>query len=253
MTATLDADPRPASLGDRMKAYEKATRTYLPRNTFTVIRMDGRGFSKFTRRMNKPFDMTFLDVMDRVTAALCAEVAGTRLGYTQSDEISLILSDRADRAEPWLGGQVQKLVSITAALATAHFNHYGPGEWFTDGPAVFDSRAFTVDTEAEVGNYLMFRQRDARRNAVSMAASHLFSHKTLHGKSVAERMDLLNEAGAAAIDERVMSGAAVWRDTFETTGFDGAPAVRHRWVAQTAPDLNAQDTGWLLKENHLTI
>lgn len=233
------------TLGDRMKAYEKATRTYLPAKSYTVVRMDGAGFSKFTRGMNKPFDMEFLDVMDRVTAALCAEVAGVKVAYTQSDEITLVLSDHGERTQPWLGGAVQKLVSLTAANATAWFNHFGPSEWFTHGPARFDSRVFTLPSSVEVANNLMWRQRDARRNAVSMAASHLFSHKALHGKSVAERVAMLEERGAADINSRAMNGAVVHRVTFEDTGVNGVPVVRHRWVTEVAPDLNATEDGWL--------
>ncbi|MFS0885285.1 tRNA(His) guanylyltransferase Thg1 family protein [Aeromicrobium sp. 179-A 4D2 NHS] len=238
------------TLGDRMKGYEKTARTYLPRKTFTVIRMDGRGFSKFTRQMDKPFDMGFLDVMDRVTEALCAEVAGTRIAYTQSDEISLILSDHGDRTEPWLGGQVQKLVSITAGLATAHFNHLGPDSWFTNGPAVFDSRVFTLDSKAEVKNYLLWRQRDARRNAISMQARHHFSHKTLHGKTMGERLDMLTTGGVTPVTGRVFEGAVVYRDMFEVEGFDG-PVMRHRWVTETAPAENIGD--WLDDTDFLTV
>lgn len=175
-------------LGDRMKAqYENRTRYYLPRRTYTVIRLDGKAFHSYTRGLERPFDEQFMTDMLWTTRFLCSEVAGCRLGYTQSDEISLVLTDfTSPKTEAWFDGNVQKMASISASLATAKFNELRPGKL-----ACFDSRVFTIPDPVEVNNYLVWRQKDATRNSISMAAQAKFSHKELHGKSSNEMQEML--------------------------------------------------------------
>lgn len=193
---SVDTEPttrsaRPAqrdALGTRMKEnYEQRVRHMLPRRTYTIVRLDGRSFHTYTRGLDRPFDQQLMDDMGEVALFLCREVAGVALAYTQSDEISLVLTDFANpKTEAWFDGNQQKIVSISAALATAKFNELRPGKI-----AVFDSRAFTIPDPGEVGNYLVWRQQDATRNSVSMAAQAHFSHRELHGKSGGEMQDML--------------------------------------------------------------
>lgn len=179
-------------LGARMKdSYESRTRTYLPRRTYAVIRLDGRGFSTYTRGLPKPFDPELLEHMVQVTERLCGEVAGTVLGYTQSDEISLILCDFATpTTQAWFDGNVQKIVSTSAAFASVVFNELRPGRL-----ATFDSRVFTIPDPVELANYLLWRQFDAARNSVSMLAQSRFSAKQLHGRSTAEMKSTMEDIG----------------------------------------------------------
>src|SRR5690348_5426948 len=133
------------ALGDRMKRYEAAYRSTLPRRTYTLIRVDGRSFHSYLRSAGKPFDETFMADMDAVAEALCAEITGSVLAYTQSDEISLLVTDFAiEQTEPWFGGVVAKQLSISAALATAVLNERRPG-----ARALFDSRVFTLSDPVE--------------------------------------------------------------------------------------------------------
>lgn len=168
------------ALGARMKErYEHRARQYLPRRTWTVLRLDGRAFHTYTRGLDRPFDQKLMDDLTAVAGFLCREVDGTALAYAQSDEISLVLTDFATPAtEAWFDGNVQKMVSISAALATAKLNQLRP-----DRLGVFDSRAFTIPDPIEVENYLIWRQQDATRNSISMSAQALFSPAELHGKS----------------------------------------------------------------------
>lgn len=176
------------SLGDRMKSqYENRTRYYVPRRTYTVIRCDGKCFSSYTRGLDRPYDEQLMDDMLMTTQFLCREVAGCRFGYTQSDEISLVLTDFATiKTEAWFDGCVQKMASVSASLATGKFNELRPGKL-----AFFDSRVFTIPDLGEVLNYVTWRQKDATRNSVSMAAQAKFSHKELHGKSSNEMQEML--------------------------------------------------------------
>ena len=181
------------SLGDRMKRYETVSDITLTRRLPYVIRLDGKGFHHWTRTVHvaKPFDAALHHLMATTMQTLCQEIQGTVLGYTQSDEISLILQDYFELAtEPAFDKRVQKLVSITASLATAVFNAAAPAV-FPDAPwALFDSRAFVLPRE-EVTNYVIWRQQDAVRNSIRMAGYAYFSHKALErlsNNAVQERL-----------------------------------------------------------------
>lgn len=182
------SDRKRDALGTRMKEqYEQRARLMLPRRSWTCLRLDGRSFHQYTRGLDRPFDQRLMDDMAETALFLCREVAGVALAYTQSDEISLILTDFATpKTEAWFDGNQQKMVSISAALATAKFNELRPGKI-----AVFDSRAFTIPDPVEVGNYLIWREQDCTRNSISMAAHAHFSHRQLHGKSGNEMQEML--------------------------------------------------------------
>ena len=191
------------ALGDRMKEqYEKRTRTFLPRRTYTIIRLDGKAFHTFTRGMNKPDDKVLMHAMDETAKFLCKEIQGCKMAYVQSDEISLLLTD-FDKitTDAWFNGQVQKMVSVAASIATAKFNDIVKTQkWKIKdqkevGLAFFDARAFTIPDPVEVENYFIYRQKDATRNSISMHAQSLYSHKELHGKSQADMYDMIHEKG----------------------------------------------------------
>lgn len=175
------------SLGDRMKDHERVTKTTLPRRTYAIIRADGRSFHTYLRGAQKPFDFEFMDDMAHVAKALCEEVSGTVFAYTQSDEISLLVTDFASPStQPWFGGEVQKIVSTVAATATMALCERRPGR-----PATFDARVFTIADRTEVADYFIWRQRDAVRNSIAMAAQAQFSHKQLHGVNTSQMQEML--------------------------------------------------------------
>lgn len=171
-------------LGARMKSqYEDRTRYMLPRRTYTVIRCDGRAFHTITRKATKPFDQLFHSMMVKAAIALAKEVQGVKIGYVQSDEISIVATD-FDRVETeaWFDGNIQKVVSIAASVVTRAF------PW--DG-AHFDARAFTIPDPVEVENYLIWRQKDAIRNSVSSLAQCYFSPAELYGRKQDDMLNML--------------------------------------------------------------
>jgi tRNA(His) 5'-end guanylyltransferase len=173
-----------------MKGYEARTRPLLPARNFHVLRVDGKNFSSYTKGLGRPFDQAFMDHMDAMTRELCAAVDGALLGFTQSDEASVVFTDLGgSRTQPHLGGSLNKITSLSAALATAAFNELRPGK-----RALFDARVLTLPRE-EVMNYFLDRQRDATKNAVTMAASVEFSHKQLDGRNSNERLEMLLSRG----------------------------------------------------------
>jgi tRNA(His) 5'-end guanylyltransferase len=190
-------------LGDRMKGFERIeTSRVLNKHRPIYARIDGRGFSKFTRGLNRPFDLRMTAAMQQTTARL-VKSTGARIGYTQSDEISLVWlvdSDRPDQ-EIMFGGKVQKMTSILAAQATALFTREvatSEDESFrayVERTPHFDARVFQLPTRQEAVNALIWRENDARRNAVSMAAQDRFSHRELQGKSVRDMLTMLADDG----------------------------------------------------------
>lgn len=181
-----------SDLDVRMRRYEQPTRFILPRRTNTIVRIDGKAFHTFTRGMQKPFDHDLMDVMEQTTIALCQEIDGVKLGYQQSDEISLWLTDYDSiHTEPWFGGVVQKIASVSASIATAAFAEYSKFE----KRACFDSRVFTIPDPVEVENYFIARQKDAMRNSVQMVSTCHFSPTQLYKKSVNEQQEMLFQIG----------------------------------------------------------
>lgn len=201
------------TLGDRMKGYENAYRFYLPRRMPVIIRIDGRAFHTFTRGLRKPFDGRFVEIMQETALELVKKVSGCKMGYVQSDEISLLVTNNDTlETEPWFANNLQKLVSLSASIATVTFSrlwseYLTDVEFFCDSEpyvdkwrrnlfsATFDARAFILPEE-EVTNYFIWRQQDAIRNSIqSMAQAH-FSEKELHGVNTkAAKEKLLSEKG----------------------------------------------------------
>lgn len=181
-------------LGDRMKSYyEDRSRTYLPRRTYTMIRIDGKAFHTYTRGLKRPFDVDLIKDMDETTKFLCDNIQGAKLGYVQSDEISILLSDfEKATTSAWFDGNVQKMASISSSLATAKFNQLRSS---TGKLAMFDSRVFTIPPSEEVINYFIWRQQDATRNSIQAVAQSLYSHKELNGKNTDQLQELIWQKG----------------------------------------------------------
>lgn len=180
-------------LGTRMKEqYENRTRYFLPRRSYTIVRIDGKSFHTYTRKLPRPYDLQLMQDMADTAKYLCENMQGASFAFVQSDEISVLLTDFAkDLTSAWFDGNIQKIASISASLATAKFNQLRP----TGGLAQFDARCFTIPDPVEVQNYFVWRQKDATRNSVSMAAQSVYSHKQLLGKSQKEMQELLFQKG----------------------------------------------------------
>ena len=214
------------ALGDRMKRYESVSEHYLTRRTPVIVRVDGKAFHTLTRYFNKPFDANFNEVMRATAHKLCEKIQGCKLAYTQSDEISLLLTDweKLD-TEPWFGYNLNKVVSISAALASVYFNAnravlqsqivLGIIKECHLLTEVFDSRAFNIPKE-EVCNYFIWRQQDATRNSVNMVASHYFSPKQLHGLNSDQRQEKLwqeKQINWNNLDTRYKRGSCIKKDS----------------------------------------
>lgn len=180
------------SLGNRMKGYELSAKHNLISRLPVIIRLDGSSFHTYLRPLKKrtnkadPFDADYHQVMMHVTQYLRDNIQNAVVGYTQSDEISLLLVDwETHTTEQWFGGSQTKMESISASMATGAFNYFAQKldaieECRLKKPfAIFDSRAYNVPP-ADVCNYFIWRQQDATRNSINALGQHYFSHNELH-------------------------------------------------------------------------
>ncbi len=177
--------------GDRMKMYEmlEAGRKVFPL-TPILVRADGKAFHTFTKRFERPFDVRFQKSMDETMKDAVA-FTNARVGYVQSDEISLIILPK-DREEVIFGGRIQKLVSLIAARISVAFNGYSKANLLEgDGVPIFDCRVWSVPNEEEAVNALLWREQDATKNSIQAAARSVFSHKEVNGKSTKEMQAML--------------------------------------------------------------
>lgn len=207
-------------LGCRMKTfYEQIPKTKLMRRCPVAIRIDGKAFHTFTRGFHKPFDEVLIKSMQETMKYLCENIQGCVLGYTQSDEITLILVDyKKLTSSAWFDYEVQKICSIAASMATMAFNNifskyvkefdlelaYNDNGIDTkenrklweiykkaiDKGAMFDARCFNIPKE-EVTNLVYWRQLDASCNSIQMVGQANFSHKELQNKSCNDIQDML--------------------------------------------------------------
>ena len=205
-------------LGNRMKSYyETVPKTKLMRKCPVIVRIDGKAFHTFTRNFQKPFDDILIQTMQETTKQLCADIMGCVLGYTQSDEISLLLIDYDTiEKQAYFDYEIQKMCSVISSSATLAFNKYftkfateflyhhteetNAGnslhkykmalQHAMNKGATFDCRVFNIPKE-EVTNYFLWRQLDAMRNSVQMVARANFTTKELHKKNTEEIKKML--------------------------------------------------------------
>ncbi len=186
-------------LGDRMKAYEAVETSRKFNHDLPVYaRIDGRGFSRFTKNMQRPFDLRMTGCMVDVTKYLVEQTHAV-IGYIQSDEISLAWSDtdNAENIRLFFSGKIQKQCSVLASMAAARFavayrDRFG--DMSLDFPH-FDCRVMQLPSRSETANMFLWRALDARKNAVSMAARAHFSHASLQNKSTNDMVEMLADAG----------------------------------------------------------
>jgi tRNA(His) guanylyltransferase len=180
--------------GDRMKAYEEVyTSSHIAPPDFLCVRLDGKGFSKFTKGFAKPFDTYFSDIMIETTRRLMKETHAVA-GYTQSDEISLFYAPTTQ--EYIFGGKVSKINSILASIAAANFNAI-LSETYSKAVnklAYFDCRAFAVPSAIEASNALLWRVQDARKNSISALFRWTAGHKAMQGLDQSQMKDYLQKS-----------------------------------------------------------
>lgn len=251
-------------LGMRMKEfYEAIPKARLMRRTPVAIRIDGKAFHTFTRGFNKPFDHILGTAMQETMKYLCQNIQGCVLGYTQSDEITLILVDyKRLNSSAWFDYEVQRMCSVAASMATMAFNkafhkavedadffwktsltpqsveiqqrHQKYMEILRDAEAkgaMFDARCFNIPRE-EVTNLIYWRELDATRNFIQMVGQANFSHKALQGKSCIQIKKMLSDIGIEWDDYPIsyQRGSCCIKTHVQDVAPDGVEYTRSEWI-----------------------
>lgn len=278
-------------IGERMKSYyENRYRIGLPNKLPVIIRIDGKSFHTLTRGMKKPFDDIFIEAMQNTTLDLVKNIEGCKLGYVQSDEISLLLTNDDDiKTQPWFDNNLNKIVSVSASMATAYFNYYltkrikaymeqhvedyANGFRFTEDEkkwydymyhlideenptfALFDSRAFVIPKE-EVNSYFYWRQKDCSRNSINSCAQCYIGKKKSIGYTTDELQDkLFTEANFNWNDLPTVKkrGTCVVYRPMEIIGITGEKVIRNKPIIDKEIPIFSQDKNYINNiVNHVT-
>lgn len=253
------------NLGDRMKGYEYIPRTYLTKRIPVIIRLDGKAFHTFTKGMKRPFDEILIKTMQDTAKYLCENIQGVKLAYTQSDEITLLLTDFEDiNTQGWFDYNIQKMVSVSASMATLSFNkvfdeitntemmfkdltedEYDKIYYPKRAKALFDARVFSIPKE-EVCNCFIWRQQDATRNSIQMVGQANFSFKELQNKSCNMIQEMLfTEKGINwnNYDTYLKRGSCIVKEKYYVG--DNKDVERNRWVVDKDIPIFTEDRNYI--------
>ena len=265
------------SLGDRMKEfYENRSKLYLPRRVPVIIRLDGKAFHTFTKGFKRPYDEILHNTMNSTMKYLCENIQGCKLGYTQSDEITLLLTDYDTiTTDAWFGYGMQKVCSVAASMATLAFNSFFR-QYYNETLAelgaplasdpylsklsekldceMLDARCFSIPKD-EVTNCFIWRQQDATRNAIQMLGQCNFSHRELQGKSCNDIQDMLMTQKGINFNDMPVEfkrGVCCYRITREATCInkktqEETPCIRSEWVLDKDIPIFTQDRDYVDK------
>lgn len=239
-------------LASRVKAAERETDAACLTGAWPyVIRLDGCGFSKYTRGMRKPLDERLDKLMVGVTEDLVGKFSDVNTAYTASDEITLVfrpLTDLKEGASVMYGGRIQKMASIVSGYASSRFATRVTEHDFSDIPGFekrvpyFDARVIRCNSDQLASDCVRWRHKyDTFRNGVSAMAQSLYSHKTLHRVGTRGMLDMLEKDGISLDDipARLLYGTVCKREKFERDG-----ATRSRIVSRNGrilQELNAEE------------
>jgi len=249
-------------LSDRQKQYEAAYDHSIIGRIPVIIRVDGRGFSKLTRDVPKPYCRKMAKAMAYTMFETIKQIDGAAFGYTQSDEITFIIHrpyTKKNDADSWFNNRIQKIGTVTSSMVTYYFNEFRKTEDAPNisGPSFFDARVFGLPDSTETINNLIFRQQDCRVNAVSSAAMAELGRKygrkeaftKLQGRSTSDRITMLKEECDISFEESYTSqfkmGAAAYRAP-RIMDTSAGQMTRVKWYLDHAPPSFINDRIWLI-------
>lgn len=222
------------SLDTRMKRYEAVTDGILVNRMPVIIRLDGCHFHTFTKGLDKPFDDVLVKAMQLTTLDLCKNIQNCVFGYTQSDEITLVINTyQTLESSTWFDNRIQKICSVAASMCSRLFNEnfrklamevhtnaqISDEKYFTYAAkfntADFDCRVFNIPREEAV-NCVIWRQKDCEKNSVMSLAQTLYSQSELNGvKYKAAQNKMFTEKGVNwdELPTYLKRGTAIKKDT----------------------------------------
>ena len=239
------------ALGDRMKMYERmgTPEKFMP-GLPIMARIDGRAFHSFVDGLKRPYDQRLSQAMIDTTKYLVRETNAV-MGYCQSDEISLCFHSPDPEVQVFFDGRVAKIISQLAAMTSVYFYEQCmeklPPEYAKKRPT-FDCRAWNVPFRYEAANTFLWRELDASKNSISMAARAYYEHGDLENKNGKEMQEMLFQKGinwndyprffkrGTFIQRRIIS------HKFTAVELEGLPPLHH---ARRNPDLTFERSDYI--------
>ena len=199
-----------------------------------IIRLDGVNFSKWTKGLVKPFDEDFHKTMVATTKFLVHET-NALIGYTQSDEITLILFSDSRKSQVYHDGKKQKILSKLSSKVANNFNHNRENILENHHKiADFDARIYQTPTKQDAVAQLLWRELDATKNSISMLAQSLFPHnqlQNLDGNKMQHKMMLEKDVNWNDLDVWKKRGTYIRRtvtsETLTVEDIENLPPKHH--------------------------
>jgi tRNA(His) 5'-end guanylyltransferase len=205
------------TLKEKSKFFQERRNYLIDTDKYILVHVDGRSFSKMVKnKFRKPFDDSFIEMMNQTAIYLCENVQGCQFAYVQSDEISLLIKKNNPEGDVFFGGRLCKMQSIIASLASAKFNQLmmiynitgenGTCDVYTDNTEIvdeivnvihdsplyqFDCKVWDVDSANDAMAWFLFRNIDCIRNSKQQTAQTYLTHKELIGLDTNKQIELL--------------------------------------------------------------
>jgi tRNA(His) 5'-end guanylyltransferase len=221
-----------------------------------MLRLDGNSWHSYTRGLKRPFDQNLIDAVNETAKMLCSKIPNVKIAYTQSDEISILIYSPDFDNESWFGGNIQKITSISAGMASSYFTSISDRVFGSIKPTQFDARVFVIPLD-EVVNSFEFRQQDMTRNSVQMVARSLYSHSECNNKNCKQLQEMIFQKGinwnnlptsqkrGRCVVKQSVIGTATNKHTGESKSF-----TRNTWVIDNEIPIFHEDRNYI--EKHLT-
>lgn len=230
--------------GNRMKDYEDAFRHSLPIRMPVILRLDGCHMHTTLKDCKKPFDDTLIDVFNQVGIYLCEEIQGAQIAYLQSDEISILVNNYKElNTQSWFKNNIQKMVSVSAAMASAKFTSLSHKIFGETKIITFDSRVFILPKE-EVCNAFLWRQNDSTRNSIQMVARSLYSHNECNNKNTSQLQEMAFQKGINWNDlpTHYKRGRCIVKKEYQVDS-----VIRHKWEIDNDIPVFSKDRNYIEK------
>ncbi len=240
-------------LKDRVERYQSVSDHRLLDRVPIIICVNGRGFSKVTQLLDKPYCPKFAECILSTTLRLCQDVEGSLFAYQHNDEIVIVArNDQRDDTSPWYDNKLQKICSVTSAIATMHFNEIASKiDLNVTGAPIFTSQVFAVPTLGEAVNTIIYKQQQNFHTSIQSACLYELIKKydknnikeMMAGLSVDEKVDLLHQEADINFNDYPVSfrrGAAAYKVPIVS-----GDSMRNKWYLNIEPPIFTKDQSFL--------
>lgn len=240
-------------LKDRVGSYQETSDYKLLNRVPVIISINGRGFAKATELLDKPYCHKFAECIQSTALRLCSEIEGALFAYQHNDEIVVVArNDQSPDTTPWYDNRIQKICSVTASVATLHFNHCASAlDLNLVGEPIFTSQVFMVPNVMESINALVYKQQQNFHTSIQFACFYELLKKhdkhnikeMLSGLSIDEKIDLLQQECGVDFNNYPTSfrkGAGCYKIPKVVDG-----TMKNKWIVNPELPIFAKDQSFL--------